>query len=731
MKKIAPDRSAGSLHLLDTLHLTGSAFFDALCTSSRMAFGAQTVMIASLGIVEVEHLFVEMACSEDPTFDLLQFSAAHTPCAKVIKSDAPIFVLENVSELYPDAIALPSLGTQACIVLPLKDTYECVIGVLVMEWADPISENLVDRIMSAMDPYLLRISDELKRKVLDHVIPTLMNPIDPVPDHDDAEAFRTIVRQAVELTNVHAAIVAYRADKDASKFCILAANCAGENLDRYESTCLEYANTPCQHLIKSDVYFQDRDLIAHHPNAVLLKDLGATSYLGFGFENSAGQTVGHIAFVHNRPMRASVKQCQVMGVIASRAGQELQRFMLERERDSMERALYVRSKLESLGTMAGTIAHDFNNQLTAMIGNTEMAMMELVDGHPAHTYLKNAEGSMWRARDVIADIMDFAGNHENAALERTSLGEVIASAINEFKPRLRAQSSISAEIPPGLPDILGRRVQIFQIMTNLIANGLDALDDASHHKVNITARQVQITPSEVEKCLTGQCAKLPKKAIRIDLQDTGKGMDRAKAERIFDPFFSTKGVSRGLGLSSVLGIARRLQIGLTFETSPGVGTTFHLYFAPFDVAKSPTEKDTAQVPRIPSNPSSNKIALVVDDEKSVRRVVSQILSLRGYKVLTASSGEEAIAVAQSQERIDALIVDVVMPGLDGFETLSALRKTNPDLPAVIVSGFSERGLARSFPADERVKFLVKPFGAKALRGAIDNVLAVAQLSEEP
>jgi len=590
-----------------------------------------------------------------------------------------------------------------------------------MEWSHDLPDVLANQAIAAVTPYLARISEELRRRVLEQVVPALMNPIDPVPRRDSTQVFRDIVKQAAVLTNVHTVAVVHRAAQDSTKFSILAANSDGENLDDMEGLCINSAGTSCAEILDQDVYLIQSDLHAQYSDAAFLNYFQGEAYLAFGFRNSAGQSIGHIVFLHNRPMRASVATSQFMAVVASRAGQELQRFTLEQERDSMETALRVRSKLESLGTMAGTIAHDFNNQLTAMIGNTEMATLQLASEHPSQYFLKNAEDSMWRARDVIADIMDFAGNHENTEMEPVALGEVISSAISEFEPRLKGHSSIVSTIAPELPKIRARRIQIFQIISNLIANGLDALDETKQHQIEISVDWVIISASKHEQCMTGQCAKLPQRCIRVELRDQGRGMTPSTAERIFDPYFSTKGVSRGLGLSSVLGIAKRMQIGLTFDSKVGVGTTFRLYFAPLEAQEAEQSADADSHSYKDTNLVLNKTALVVDDEGGVQRIVSRMLTRWGYTVVNAHSGEEALTQAKSMDRIDTAVVDVVMPGIDGFETLKKLRELHPGLSAVMVSGFSEGSLSKSFTADEKVKFLVKPFGAKALHDALQNI----------
>ena len=709
-------------NFLEVFGLTGKAFLDEICHAVRDAFSANTAFIASLGVVEADYLFIEAISSNRDGTDISDFCTRGTACADVFDTGRPLVVCSNIRGIYPEAINLQRMGSEAYLGLPLQKPDGTCTGVFVLDWAEEVDQARMQYIITTMNQFLARVSEEVRRTTLEHVLPSLVSPVRPWAPHFRTEVFRHIVEQAAALTKVKTVAIVRRMTDDRSKFRILAIHCDGEDVDGFEGALVEYKNIPCSNMTTHDCYFMASGVQTEYPGISLLEELGVDSYLGYSFWDSAGETIGHIAFLHNRPMRDSVKDCGIMQIISTRAGQELQRYALEQQRDAMEASLRVRSKLESLGTMAGTIAHDFNNQLTAMIANTELASLELPKGHPSKMFLTNAEQSIWRARDVISEILDFAGNSNAAPFERVSLGEVVASAVSEFEPRLNARSRIASAIAPNLPDVETRRIQVFQILSNLIANGLDALKEHSTHKVTITVDVVALPDSERRTCLTGQCAKLPEQCVRVELKDAGSGMDAETTERIFDPYFSTKGVSRGLGLSSVLGIAKRMDIGLTFDSQVDVGTTFRLYFAPLASSELVDSNETVLLSS--QAEESCKTALVVDDEESVNDVFSQILTLWGWRVLKADSGEEAVTLAKSADEHHLAFVDIVMPGMDGIETLGELRKLHPDLPAIMVSGYSDNTVSQSFENDEAFRFLVKPFGTNVLKEAIDEVLGV-------
>ncbi|MEP4246758.1 response regulator [Tateyamaria sp.] len=711
----------GSPDVGAALKLTGRECLAEICRTAKVLFGAHTVTIGSLRVVEAEHLFFEAFSSDAINFDTTGFPTRNTPCFDVLQKGEPIAILDNATKQYPEAAFLRKLKSKAYVGFPLINAKGCEFGVLALKWSEAIAPTLVENVKTAIGPYLHRISDELRRVTTSHAIETMISPVGPSAMQND-EIFRMIVKQAVELTGVQAVVLVKSCGDGPSVFKILAAYSEGTSLEKWVGEDLPYNGSPCGKMIESDVFFQERGVLNDFPHLELLRSVSAEAYLGFGFRDSAGQTIGHIAFVHDRPMSSRACKCQLMRMISSRAGQELQRFDLELERNSMDTALRVRSKLESLGIMAGTIAHDFNNQLAAMIGNTELALMEMAPQHPSLEYLRAAEESMWRARDVIGELMDFAGNNPSAAAEPIALGEIVSSAVSEFIPVLEGDGNIRIQIEGNFPKIMGRRVQLIQILSNLIANALDASKPGKHPGIEIKAGMANCTSIRHEKCLTGHCAEFPDRCVFLEVSDKGRGMDSATAERVFDPYFSTKGVSRGLGLSSVLGLAKRLGIGLTFESKPHRGTVFRLYFSKLAEDTALALGETTPEPEHALPAPQRKSILVVDDEKDVQDVVFKLMKTLGHEVHRASSGEDAIELARTIPALDLAIVDVVMPGMNGVTTVSELRRMNQGLPAILVSGFSQRNLSESLVQDDRTKFLVKPFSIKNIRETVTELV---------
>jgi len=222
---------------------------------------------------------------------------------------------------------------------------------------------------------------------------------------------------------------------------------------------------------------------------------------------------------------------------------------------------------------------------------------------------------------------------------------------------------------------------------------------------------------ETSRCITGYSQEMPDSCVLLEVSDTGPGLDGETADRIFDPYFSVKGVSRGLGLSGVLGIARRIRAGLILETAPNVGTTFRLLLSPAFTsdweANNLTDKIEVQAP-VPTR----KI-LVVDDDKAVLATVAKEISQLGYEPISASSGSEAISIIQGSPEISAGVIDMVMPGLDGVATLEKIHAFKGSFPAIIISGFNH---SLELVGDERLRSLRKPFKLEQLRNILEDIL---------
>ncbi len=690
-----------------------------MCDALRAESGAHLVLIGSLRIAEAEYVEILGLSANDPTIDVAAYDACPAPCLHVMDQNRIAVHLEDLDRTFPDDGNIQALGSKSYVGFPVTNLKGAVIGVVAFEWDTAITMELSEKVINIMAALLPRIGAEVASDNVQHAFYALINPIEHSPEVTDAAIFRSIVQQAAEIAQVHGAVLTQCVERDANHFRILAATAGGALLTEAEGTLIAYTGTPCDNLKTDKTFFAARELQDIYPDVALFRDLGVQSYCGFGFRDQEQHPIGHVAFLHHRPMSPRMLDSSVVKVIASRAGQELQRVHMEAERQSLRQALTVRKKLQSLGLMAGTIAHDFNNQLAAIIGHTELAMLELDETHEAYPLLDTAQQGMWRARDVIGELVDFAGGSENTATAPIVLNEIILEAIANLRPDLADTIQIVTNMDHNLPAVMGRVAHVHQILSNLCINAIDAMG-ATGGTLSIETRLTEIIDAERKRCLTGQCARLSSPVVCLEISDDGGGMSPEEAEQVFDPFFSTKGTSRGLGLSGVLGIARRLPAGLTFHTKEGAGTRFRLYFDPVNLkADDPILAIGAKDIR---EPEGKPQVLIVDDQPEVRQTVARLLASCGYETHQAAGGKEAVELAEKLPDLRAAVVDLIMPEFDGWETLEMLRRVRPGLPAIIVTGHDQNQATRKPDDAPAITMLTKPFSRQSLHKTMKSLL---------
>ncbi|MEM8979925.1 MAG: GAF domain-containing protein, partial [Pseudomonadota bacterium] len=367
----------------DVLLISGGGFFSAMADWLGTQMGADLAIIGSLKISEAEYIEVLGWSAKKPGKRLVNYDACRGPCMNVIERNDTVLYHGELDELFPEDSLVQERGSKSYLGLPLKNRNGEVIGLLSLLWTEQLAPDEARDHVDALKPLINRIEAELVEHNISHAFGAFMNPIADDPRLPDKAIFRTIVQQAASIAQVHSAILTRCVDRDAQNFQILAAVAGGELLFESEDTLLPYEDTPCGNLRTCDVFFQGSGLQETFPHVELFRTLGVHAYCGFGIRERDGTPIGHLSLLHTRPIARRMLECRIVNVVASRARQELQRFAVEKEREDLRDALNVRKKLESLGLMAGTIAHDFNNQLAAIIGNTELAKIELENNHPA------------------------------------------------------------------------------------------------------------------------------------------------------------------------------------------------------------------------------------------------------------------------------------------------------------------------------------------------------------
>ena len=393
----------------------------------------------------------------------------------------------------------------------------------------------------------------------------------------------------------------------------------------------------------------------------------------------------------------------------------------EAARRELEVQLFQAQKMETLGTLAGGIAHDFNNLLTGIIGYHELAADSVPEDHPARACLNEARHASLRARELIEQILTFGRQSSGGGHVALDLVTVIEEARRFLRSTLPATVSIELHISPKLPPVLGDATQIHQVLLNLGSNAAHAMR-ARGGLLTITAEPAQIT-SDLAFFLGGS----PSGAyICMSVSDTGHGMDEATRRRIFDPFFTTKNTREGtgLGLAVVHGIVRAHRGAIDVESKPGEGAVFHIY-----LPTATPENEIIDSEEIPSPRGKGELVLVVDDEEIVGTCTKLVLENKGYAVAVYRSAEECIAAVEGGlYSCSLLITDQTMPGMQGIELITNLRKRTPALPVVLMSGYFSKISPAALDDLGQVELVAKPFTTDELTHAVHRALHPAPSS---
>jgi PAS domain S-box-containing protein len=411
--------------------------------------------------------------------------------------------------------------------------------------------------------------------------------------------------------------------------------------------------------------------------------------------------------------------------VASRDGSSLvvgsvrdvsERYQAEAESQALAARVQEVQRLEGLGVLAGGIAHDFNNLLAVVLGNGTLALQEAPQGSPLHRRLERIRAASEHAALLTQQMLTYAGRAEPKRIA-LDLSAVLDQMIDLVRASAGSGCVVRTELANGLPPISGDETQLRQVLLNLVTNAAEA--SSGRGELRIATRLERVESGLLARTM-GAAQLEPGEYVTLVVSDRGCGMDEATRRRVFDPFFSTKFAGRGLGLAVVLGIVRAHGGAIALESRPGVGTTFRILFPIALGEATPSAR-----PRAPSPPGGDgATVLVVDDDDAVLEYACDSLSQGGYRVHTASGGRAALAWLEGRAaEIDAAVVDLTMPEVDGREVLAAIRQLRGELPVVVTSGFDAQ-VARERLGDlGGAAFLRKPFLPDQLLSALGGVLA--------
>ena len=392
--------------------------------------------------------------------------------------------------------------------------------------------------------------------------------------------------------------------------------------------------------------------------------------------------------------------------------------LAEQDRQKLEAQMQQTQKLESLGVLAGGIAHDFNNLLMVILGNTGMVLQEVVPGGEAHARLLDVDTAGRRAAELCKQMLAYSGKGK-FVIEPLDLSKLVGEMAHLLLASISKKSELEQDLAPELPAFEADAAQIRQVVMNLITNASEALGEDSG---TITLRTGVMECDESYLRQTYLAEDLSAGTyVFLEVADTGSGMDRETRERIFDPFFSTKFVGRGLGLAATLGIVRGHRGALEVDSTPKRGTVFRVLF-PASEKPSPTRLATAPGD-LPA--AADGTILVVDDEDLVLNVARRVLERAGYRVLTAGDGREGLEVFERHARdISLVLLDLTMPRMSGDEAVREMRQIKRDVRVLLTSGYNEREATGEIAGPHLAGYIQKPYVATALLDKVREVMEV-------
>ena len=405
-------------------------------------------------------------------------------------------------------------------------------------------------------------------------------------------------------------------------------------------------------------------------------------------------------------------------------------YMLETtERRTLENQINQSQKMEMVGQLAGGIAHDFNNVLSAIMMANDFLLNAHKPTDPSFQDIMQIKQNATRAATLVRQLLAFS-RKQTLRPQVLDLGD----ALSDLTMLLRRLIGEKVKFDPvhgrDLWPVKADVSQFEQVIVNLAVNARDAMPDGG----KLTIKTANVSTQEAEK-LTYK-GMPPGDYVRINVSDTGTGIPADIVDKIFEPFFSTKEVGKGtgLGLSTVYGIVKQTGGFVYVDSESGKGTTFHIflprYHAEQEAQPEPhagngaAAKETAAEPKPKADLTGQGTILLVEDEEGLRSLNARGLRSRGYTVIEASNGIEALeALEQKDGAIDLVVSDVVMPEMDGPTLLRAMRARNPDLKIIFVSGYAEDAFAKSLEENEKFDFLAKPFALSALVTKVKETMA--------
>ncbi|HYM82402.1 MAG TPA: response regulator [Candidatus Limnocylindria bacterium] len=383
------------------------------------------------------------------------------------------------------------------------------------------------------------------------------------------------------------------------------------------------------------------------------------------------------------------------------------------ERRALEEQFRHAQKMEAVGRLAGGVAHDFNNLLTAILGYSELLLEQLKDQPTVRLDVEEIRKASERAAGLTGQLLAFS-RRQVLAPRVLDLNETVAGMGEMIRRLIGEDVELSVTLAPDLGNTRADPGQIEQVILNLVVNARDAMLNGGQLMIETSNTELD------ENYARRHTGSIPGPYVMLAVSDTGTGMDAETMSHLFEPFFTTKEVTKGtgLGLSTVYGIVKQSGGTIWVYSEPAHGSTFKVYLP--RVEESIERRAVSAAPA--ESPRGTETVLLVEDEETVRALVRDVLGRRGYQVLEARDGQEALALGELLAPVELMITDVVMPGISGSDLAATLTTRFPNLKVLFISGYTDRGIVHQGQLDPRTPFLQKPFTPEALLRKVREVL---------
>ena len=385
------------------------------------------------------------------------------------------------------------------------------------------------------------------------------------------------------------------------------------------------------------------------------------------------------------------------------------------ERKKLEDQFRQAQKMEAIGVLAGGVAHDFNNLLTVILGNAQLALMNIIKDESFRKEIQEIEKAGKKASSLTRQLLAFS-RKQIIKPKILDINEVINETEKMLKRMIGEDIEFLTVLEPDLRKVYTDPGQIDQVVMNLVVNARDAMPRGGN--LTIETANVELDETYFQSRNTES---KPGPYVMLAVTDNGIGMDDETLSRIFDPFFTTKEIGRGtgLGLSTVYGIVRQNKGYCWVYSKPGKGTTFKIYFPRVaeDMAAVKKQEDFS------FEISGSETVLIVEDNEALRNLAKKVLRNYGYAILEAENGEKALNIGETHEGpIHLLLTDVVMPGMSGSDLSEKLQSIRPETRVIYTSGYSDNAIVRHGILRQGINFIEKPFSPKSLGKKVRQVL---------